>query len=638
MESIDKPGDKREPLAALHIYEPVPTHKLFPRWERILKFGWIGALAVAGAVGYRFWKPEPSPFQVQHFLPVSQWTTGSAFNLAPAISHDGRVVAYSSDGQGKGPLAIWTRAFDSSKAVQLTSGAFNDGDPDFSPDDRVIAYRSERDGGGIYTQAVTGGAPPKLVAKHGWRPRFSPDGKWIAFFTMGDSYRFGKVFIVLSEGGEPRPIQPSFPYAAYPIWAPDGRHLLFTGSRQDGARDWWISSIDGGEAKRTRALEWLNRSLKIVGYPEQWQGDSIFLSGSEEVESHIWELPISSSTMQAIGLPKRLTNGKAQEMQMAVGPDGRVLFASLHLSSDLWSLPIDADHAKAVGNLEQVTTDAESAQLPSVSAEGSALVYLSEKSGLRDVWISDPDGKNARAVTRFRRIGYRPVLSPDGKRLVYPATLDRACAVLLQEVADPDRYTKLKGCFSVWDWSPDGSSLLTFEPGKSRTVDLLKISTGERRIVLSHPTTNLFGARFSPDGRWIAFSAGVAGAYTRVLVAPFQSGVTALAEWIEVSPEGGDVAWSPDGNVLYFRSKRDGTHCIWAQKLGPAKKPAGEPIAILHLHSASFGLAFLKSTEVSLAVSKDRLTMNLARVKGDLWSMALPQKKEPPVPASSNSK
>src|SRR6266851_4662740 len=142
----DKPQEKQEPLAGLHIYEPLPTHKLFPLWEWISKFGWIGALTVAGVVGYRFWKPEASQdvVPVQHFSPASQWTSDPGFTFAPAISHDGKLVAYSSDRQGNGGLAIWTRPFDSGEPVRLTSGDFNETDPDFSTDDRLIAYRSER--------------------------------------------------------------------------------------------------------------------------------------------------------------------------------------------------------------------------------------------------------------------------------------------------------------------------------------------------------------------------------------------------------------------------------------------------------------------------------------------------------------
>jgi Tol biopolymer transport system component len=168
----------------------------------------------------------------------------------------------------------------------------------------------------------------------------------------------------------------------------------------------------------------------------------------------------------------------------------------------------------------------------------------------------------------------------------------------------------LKGCFDTLDWSADGSSLLTVRSGQSNTVDRMKISTGERRTAIANPSGNLFAARFSPDSRWIAFAAGATAANTRVFIAPWNGSAAPRREWIAVSPEGGDPAWSPDGNVLYFHSKRDANLCIWAQKLGRNKAPAGEPIAILHLHSAALGIGFLKPAEFGMSVSKDRLTLN----------------------------
>jgi Tol biopolymer transport system component len=633
METPDKLPEKREALAALHSYEPVPTNKLFPMWEWILKFGWIGAVAVAGAVGYRFWKPEAVKpvVPVLHFAPVSQWTSDPGFNLAPSLSPDGKFVAYTSDREGNGSLAIWLRPFESGKPVRLTSGEFNETDPDFSPDGRLIAYRSEREDGAVYLLPAAPGGSPRLVAKSGWKPKFSPDGKWIAYFTLNGSedisasMGLGQVFIVPVEGGTPRRIQPSFPYARYPIWAPDSHHLLFTGISQDGTRDWWLASIEGGDASRTHALEWLNRSLKTVGYPEQWRGETILFSGAEDRDSHIWALPISASTMQATGPPRRLTDGQDQEQHIAVSAGGRLLFARLHLSSDIWSLPIDANQAKAQGKLEPLTNDAALAVLPALSADGSKMAYVSNKSGVRDVWVSDPNGKADEAITRFRTIGYRPLLSPDGKRIVFPAFDSNRCFVTLMSLASPAQPLTLKGCFSVWDWSPDGSSLLMFQPGLAKSIDLMKISSGDRQTVLSHPSSNLFGARFSPDGRWIAFAAGATSARSRVFIAPLRSSPPPEREWVAVESEGsGDPAWSPDGNVLYFRSKRDGYHCIWAQKLGPGKAPAGEQIGILHLHSAGQGIDYMKATDLGIAVARNRLTLNLAKTTGSLWTMTVP--------------
>src|SRR5216684_3147568 len=100
----DQPLERLEPLGAPRSYEPLPTNKIFPAWEWTLKFGWIGALAVAAAAGYRFWTRDPG------------------FNLAPAISHDGRLAAYTSDREGSGNLAIWTRPVGAGNPVRLTSG------------------------------------------------------------------------------------------------------------------------------------------------------------------------------------------------------------------------------------------------------------------------------------------------------------------------------------------------------------------------------------------------------------------------------------------------------------------------------------------------------------------------------------
>src|SRR6185295_13193050 len=221
----DSPGNapEREPLAAQTIYVPIPTHKIFPGWERNLRFAALGALVVVWVAGYRYWKAQqPVPVVTEVCFPrATQWTRGAGLTLSPAISHSGKLVAYASDREGSGGLAIWTQPFNSEKATRLTPGEFNETDPDFSSDDSRIVFRSDRDGGGIYIVPVAGGVPPRLVARDGMRPRFSPDGKWIAFFKLSGSedvnvaFGAGQIFIVASEGGAPRRIQPDFPFARY---------------------------------------------------------------------------------------------------------------------------------------------------------------------------------------------------------------------------------------------------------------------------------------------------------------------------------------------------------------------------------------------------------------------------------------
>ena len=84
----------------------------------------------------------------------------------------------------------------------------------------------------IYVVPADGSEPSKLIANRGWKPEFSPDGKWIAYFTLTEyedstaSFGLGQIFIISSEGGQPRQIAPDFPAARYPIWAPDSAPIF----------------------------------------------------------------------------------------------------------------------------------------------------------------------------------------------------------------------------------------------------------------------------------------------------------------------------------------------------------------------------------------------------------------------------
>jgi len=169
---INEPGglpEHREALAAPRSYAPTPSNQLFPAWERALIFAWLAALTVVALLAYRFWKPETAKPIVapERFPKATQWSSDTGLTMAPAISPNGNLVAFSSDREGSAGLALWTRPFDSGAPTRLTSGEFSDSDPDFSPDGRQVVFRSERDGGGVYIIPSGGGVEPRLIAKGG---------------------------------------------------------------------------------------------------------------------------------------------------------------------------------------------------------------------------------------------------------------------------------------------------------------------------------------------------------------------------------------------------------------------------------------------------------------------------------------
>jgi Tol biopolymer transport system component len=180
------------------------------------------------------------------------------------------------------------------------------------------------------------------------------------------------------------------------------------------------------------------------------------------------------------------------------------------------------------------------------------------------------------------------------------------------------------GCFNIWDWSPDGSSLLIFDPSEAVvSAQLFKLESGQRQPLISHPNSSVFDANFSRDGKWIAFSAGSTLSESEVFIAPFHGAAIRQADWIPISRGPGSLsAWSADGGTLFYHSDRDGFHCIWAQELNSAKHPVGDPYAIQHLHSVAFGMYIIRPNDFHMSATKDHLVFNLTKETANLWLTA----------------
>ena len=117
-----------------------------------------------------------------------------------------------------------------------------------------IAFRSEKDGGGIYVVPALGG-DPILVASKGRNPRFSPNGKSIAYWEGREGSMVpgsSKPYVVDFAGGAPRSLEPGLAWAQYPVWSPDGSSLIVYGMAANpagSAPDWWIVPAAGGTSR-----------------------------------------------------------------------------------------------------------------------------------------------------------------------------------------------------------------------------------------------------------------------------------------------------------------------------------------------------------------------------------------------------
>ncbi len=565
-------------------------------------------------------------------------TSDAGLTMMPALSPDGKLVAYASDRGGEGYLSIWVQPVGSGEAVRLTRGPTDDTAPAFSPDGRNIAFRSEREGGGIYVVPALGGEAQRF-APFGRRPRFSPDGKWRAYSIGGEpggtwgvflTPRAGKIYVMPSGGGPSQELGVDFASAGYPIWTPDSRHILFLGNRgsamDENGTDWWVAPIDGGPVVRTGASGAF-RGLGMASAsqaPEAWTADGggvIVSAPLADMRSLFW-VPLSTRNWRVSGAPRRLTFGTIMDMQPAVAGN-RVVFASLHGSLDIWSLPLDTNRAAASGGLERLTGDAVAHSYAAVSADGRMLAFSSRRSGTRDIRVKDLGTGRESVVSTTPLPATNPNFSPDGRRLVYRVSEKETSAGYQVSLADGSTERLCEDC-TDYGWSSDGKRMLLVGTSPAR-VSVLDMASRKRTALLDHRTYMLWNARFESSGRWVLFNATTPGR-SRIFIAPvYDSGMTPEAEWIAVTegPWDDKPRWSPDGNTVYFVSERDGFRCIWAQRLDAGKHPAGRAMAIFHAHEARRSLGTVGIGDLSLSVARDRIVFNMSERSGNLWMMNL---------------
>ena len=515
--------------------------------RRHVVFASVGLVLLTVTATLTWWLTRPAlPASTAHF---TRLTFDSGLTTDPALSPDGRLVAYASDRAGAGNLDIWVQHLATGEAVKLTSDPADESEPTFSPDGSRIAFRSERDGGGIDVVSALGGEP-RRIAPRGRRPRFSPDGSQLAYWVSGQTVWYvGQIFTVPAAGGAAMPVAADFASALYPLWSPDGSKLLFLGTRAWDPKkfpsevfDWWVAPSTGGLGIQSGAIDILRRQKITIARqgvpfaaPAGWIGTDVFFSGGSDESTNLWRIAVSPETGKAQGSAERLTAGTSEETKPSVIPGPRLVFASLNHALNIWSLPLEANTGRVGGEPQQVTSSAFDART-SVSLDGRKLVFISTRLGNPDVWLKDLQSGKETALTATPAREEEPEITADGTRIFY-SVVESSRGVVYQMSTNGGPPEKLcDDCGRPWDWSPDGSKILyLIEEGRRHAnvaLGLFDVATRRQTDYIVHPDYSVARARFSPDGRWISFGAvNAAGAH--VVIAPFRSDAPPrIEEWI----------------------------------------------------------------------------------------------------------
>jgi TolB protein len=193
---------------------------------------------------------------------------------------DGRFVVYHS---WAAPHRVFRVPRDGGPAVALTPPEIDASYADVSPDGQSLAYASPSGTEEhVYVQPLSGGKRRPLRPGPASVPRWSPDGQWIAFAPDRSYYR--GVYVIRSDGTNERQLTS---VGGWPVWWPDGRHISYLATAEDGTQRIQTISTDGGASGRE-----IQQRFRGVNHPFDLTRDGEWLvtSDAAHVSSEIWVL------------------------------------------------------------------------------------------------------------------------------------------------------------------------------------------------------------------------------------------------------------------------------------------------------------------------------------------------------------
>ena len=598
---------------------------------------WIVALAaVLAAVGLAIWtSSESRAADPLADLAMERVTYDTGLTGAPALAPDGQLLAYASDRGGEGHLDIWVQQPSGGSPLQLTDHPADDYSPHFSPDGSQIIFRSDREDGGAYVVSALGGEP-RLVAPEARRPRFSPDGGRIAYWTgqfRGSPAGLpSQSYVMPLAGGEPIAVLAEFAVVRDAIWSPEGDALLVLAAPRRAARDdsfdWWWVPLDDRPAVKTGALDH-DGLRQAQAAPSYWSNMGVGTSDG----SNLWVVPLDPATGSVNGLLQQLTRGVSPHTTPTTSRDGQVAFFVGNVQRVVERVPLLGDTSAAPRPTTLYADSRTDFGRTSQTADGTVIVLERAIAGNREIWLRDLLAGEERLISRVEVGSSQPLtrplsatVSPDGSVVAY--SLDRAGYVVETSGGVPRQLCQECGLFGFL--SDNRRVLARQVQGDTLVARLIDYQTGAGEDLLAASEGVLSRLHVSPDDRFLAFRWGT-GIGVETFVAPVTPGHPVLQEeWAEVqepTTTGRPTGWSLDSGIVYLLLDSDGFRCLWGQRIDPTTGALiGTPFAARHFHTGSMrvlgeGSASGFGTSYGNPITEDGFMYEGLKVTGNVWRL-----------------
>lgn len=422
----------------------------------------------------------------------------------PALSVDGKFIAFTWDGDKQQNEDIYVRQTIDSEPIRVTSHPSSDIKPAWSPDGLYIAFLriDELPDQPNHLMIVPAlGGTEREVARVDGGLDWSPDGRYLAVTGLiGAKNRMG-IHLVSVDGNEQRRITPVDPsgehFESGPRFSPDGRRLAFLRWNSDSSCDIFVADLQSG------AIEQITKNRKSIKADSlHWSanGENLSFISNQSGSMQLWEVPLAG------GEPRIYPNLTSELTAYSVSRNGNLLAFVNELEDTMIEIRDTAAAARPPCTINSTRLDSS----PRFSPDGSQIVFSSNRTGFDEIWLARSDCTQVRQLTTLREMGVgSPRWSPDGSMVAFDRRNRSESDIYTISVNGTDlrKVTDSVGSSTMPVWSPDGNWIFFTS---NRAVPRIKSQIWKIPVTGGSPLQVTHGggweANFLADGERMVFN------------------------------------------------------------------------------------------------------------------------------------